>query len=556
MKKIDKLILSAFLGPFILTFLVVVFIMLMQHMLKYFDDIIGKDLGFDVIGALMFYFGIVMTPVATPLAVLLSSLITFGTLGEHFELTAIKSAGISLLRAVRPIFVFVLILTALAFYVNNNLVPKAALEAYSLLYDIKQKKPALDLREGIFYSGIPGISIKVDKKFKDEAALKDVIVYDHRKRNGNTDVTIADSGRMYTIMNEQYLKFELYNGYSYSEGQSGIGSPTVRATKGNQKINRIEFDKAEFVFDLSSFRLSRTDKQLFQGNRIMRNISQLGSDIDSIGTNMLAERVSLFANRTGMFRIKFIGESMTLPPELEEFREWRDSISNAVRDLRMEAAGDSGKERTIPKPVNFLSTHPGFTKKIYRSNEIAPLSVALHSDSIPAPNDSVERVMDSIYALPINFPDVQTRVREAKTRIDENVTRMLAIDEELKTFRIQWHLIITNSLACVAMFLIGAPLGAIIKRGGLGVPFLVSILFFIIFYLINMFGQKWAKQDLVSVPFGVWLADIILVIIGILFMRQARVDARLFDADFYRVFWDKVKNRFFAGKKAKAAVSV
>src|SRR5690606_34680014 len=220
MKKLDKLILGSFLGPFILTFLVVVFILLMQHMLKYFDDIIGKGLGFDVIGQLLFYFAVFMTPVALPLAVLLSSLMTFGSLGEHFELTAVKSAGISLLRAIQPIFFFVLILTVCAFYINNNLVPKAALEAYSLLWDIKQKKPALDIREGTFYNGIPDISIKVNEKFPDGITLKDVIIYDHRKHDGNKDVTVADSGKMYTILNERYLKLELFDGYNYTEGTS------------------------------------------------------------------------------------------------------------------------------------------------------------------------------------------------------------------------------------------------------------------------------------------------------------------------------------------------
>jgi len=171
MKKIDKLILNSMIGPFILTFLVVVFILLMQNMLKYFDDIVGKDLGWDVLGQLLFYMGVFMTPVALPLAVLLSSLITFGNLGEHFELTAIKGAGISLLRALQPIFFFVLVLTVIAFYANNYLVPKAALEAYSLLYDIKQKKPALDLREGAFYMGIPDISIKVNKKLPDAKTI-------------------------------------------------------------------------------------------------------------------------------------------------------------------------------------------------------------------------------------------------------------------------------------------------------------------------------------------------------------------------------------------------
>src|SRR5688500_12864853 len=206
MRKIDKLVLKSFIGPFILTFLVVVFILLMQHMMKYFDDIIGKDLGWNVVGQLLFYFAIFMTPVAMPLAVLLSSLITFGNLGEHFELTAIKSAGISLLRTIRPIFLFVVVLTFIAFYINNNLVPKAALEAYSLLYDLKQKKPALDLRERSLYNGLPDLSIKVNKKYPDGITLEDIIVYAHRKNDGNKKVTVADSGRMSTILNERYLK--------------------------------------------------------------------------------------------------------------------------------------------------------------------------------------------------------------------------------------------------------------------------------------------------------------------------------------------------------------
>ena len=234
MKKIDKLVLDAFIGPFLITFFVVVFILLNINMLKYFDDIIGKGLDTLILGQLFFYFGIFTVPTAMPLAVLLSSLIAFGNLGEHFELTAIKSAGISLVRILLPIFLFVLVLTVIAFYANNNLVPKAALEAYSLLYDIKQKKPALDLREGAFYNGIDDISIKVDKKFPDdEAALKGVIVYDHRDNDGNKKVMVADSGRMYTVLNERYLKFELFNGYEYREG---VRTKRNRRKKQQQRI--------------------------------------------------------------------------------------------------------------------------------------------------------------------------------------------------------------------------------------------------------------------------------------------------------------------------------
>src|SRR5690349_2059166 len=347
MKKFDKLILTSFIGPFIMTFLVVVFILLTQHMLKYFDDIIGKDLGWDVLSQLLFYFAIFMTPVAMPLAVLLSALITFGNLGEHFELTAIKGAGISLLRTIQPIFFFVIVLTFIAFYANNNLVPKAALEAYSLLYDIKQKKPALDLREGAFYNGINDISIKVDKKFpEDDAALKTVMVYDHRKNDGNRDVTVADSGRMYTILNERYLKFELFNGYNYQEGANTDRELAGQKNRKAESLSRSKFAKTQVVFDLSSFNLERTDKKWFQGNRIMRNVNELNGDIDSINREVLSQKLNYYQYRPTYFTYYSKKEAFVLPPELEKHKLYRDSITSLPYRDKMNPSGIS--ESTAP----------------------------------------------------------------------------------------------------------------------------------------------------------------------------------------------------------------
>jgi lipopolysaccharide export system permease protein len=286
-------------------------------MLKYFDDIIGKGLGWTVLGQLFFYFAIFTVPTAMPLAVLLSSLIAFGNLGEHFELTAVKSAGISLLRILRPIFFFVLFLTAAAFYANNNLVPKAALEAYSLLYDIKQKKPALELREGTFYRGIDNLSIKVNQKFPDdEEALKGVIVYDHRKNDGNKEVTIADSGRMYTILNERYLKFELFDGYNYIEGAANEREITGKRALDNESISRSKFSKTQVVFDLSSFQLQTTDKKWFQGNRIMRNLSQLDMDMDSLDSEVLDQRLGYYLQKPAYFGFYMRNDSLVMPPEV------------------------------------------------------------------------------------------------------------------------------------------------------------------------------------------------------------------------------------------------
>ncbi|MEJ2005567.1 MAG: LptF/LptG family permease, partial [Cyclobacteriaceae bacterium] len=346
MKKIDKLILGSFLGPFVLTFVVVVFILLNVQMLKYYDDIMGKGLSNGLLAQLFLYFAVVVSPTAFPLAVLLSSLMTFGNLGEHFELTAIKSAGISLVRALAPIFVFVLLLTGVAFYSNNNLVPKAALEAYSLMYDIKKKKPALDLREGVFYQGIPDFSIKVNEKGEDGKTIKDVIIYDHRDVSGNKKVTLADSGKMYTILNERYLKLELYSGHTYVEGNATSGRPTQGKS---DPLSRSSFSYSQFVIDLSSFALNRTDKNLFQTNRLMRNLKQLEADVDSVDNDILDEQVDMYRLSISAFFYHLKSDSLEMPSELAEHQVYRDSVRRArlKANLPEDSVTDKAPEKIL-----------------------------------------------------------------------------------------------------------------------------------------------------------------------------------------------------------------
>lgn len=563
MKKLDKLILSSFIGPFILTFLVVVFILLTQHMLKYFDDIIGKGLGLEVIGQLLFYFAIFMTPIALPLAVLLSSLIAFGNLGEHFELTAIKSAGISLVRAILPIFFFVLLLTVAAFYVNNNLVPKAALEAYSLLYDIKQKKPALDLREGAFYDGIPDMSIKVNKKFPDGITIKDIIIYDHRKQDGNRDVTNADSGKMYTIMDERYLKLELFDGFNYREGASSDQEMAGRKKQTQtQTISRTKFSKTQVVFDLSSFNLERTDKKWFQGNRIMRNLSELESDIDSIDYEILQTRLAHFNSGNTFFSYYHAKDSLVLPADLYEFKLMLDTAEVVIMPGALEpyvtkpikTTPDSpatkppikiDSTKGIFKEQSALSQRITSRKQVAKNQKITEVSISPRKKIHKVLSDSaIAAKVDSIFNRPANettYESAASKARSTKNQLMNTTSSMEDYKTDRNVFQIQWHKILASSFACIAMFLIGAPLGAIIKKGGLGVPFLVSILFFIVYYLLTMTGEKWAKQDILSPVVGVWAADFILFVVGLVFLRQARLDARFFEADFYSVVFDKFR---------------
>lgn len=517
MKKIDKLILTSFLGPFVLTFLVVVFILLNIHMLKYFDDIIGKDLGWDVIGQLLFYFAIFNTPVALPLAVLLSSLITFGNLGEHFELTAIKSLGISLLRSLLPIFGFVVLITIGAFMVGNYLVPKAALEAYSLLWDIKQKKPALDLRQGVFYNSIPGISIKVNYKIPETGLLKGIIIYDHRGRSGNKAVIVADSGRMYTMLNDTYLKLELFHGYDYLEGNTGPQSYSGGARQ-EESYRKTQFDKSQIVFDLSSFGLNRTDKKWFQSNRLMRNMDQLEADMDSVDYTIRTEMISVYSAPKNMFTYYTNKDRVSWPEEIKIHKFKRDSTAFAKND-------------TDPAVIN---SRPALAEP-----EKPAITITY--------TEHHQQLSDSVYQKPYTESEIASALAQARTvkaQLLTNNANIRSYQNEKRIFYIQWHKIMAQAIACIAMFLIGAPLGAIIKKGGLGVPVLMSILFFILFYVLSLMGEKWAKQSVVSVEIGMWLANTTLFIIGIMFLRQARADARLFDSDFYSVAWDKITRRF------------
>lgn len=529
MKKIDKLILSSFIGPFVLTLFVVVFILLLVNMIKYFDDIIGKDLGWDVVGTLLFYFAVSVTPQALPLSILLSSLITYGNLGEHFELTAVKSLGISLVRSLAPIFAFTLVITFLAFLSNNYMVPKAALETYSLLYDIKQKKPALDLKEGEFYSGIPDISIKVAKRFKDGITLQDVIIYDHRGRNGNKQVTIADSGKMYTILNDQYLKLELFKGYNYDEGG---GQDVTGRTPNEETFSKTKFGKTEMVFDLSSFGLQRTEKKWFASNRIMRNLKELNIDMDSVHRDIQSQQMGIHNMQVSMFNYHFKKDSVPLPPDLQSFKHFRDS-------LMAERRKDTTKRN---QPLRFdMPPSAGFA--------IMPRKGI--PDKI---NSKFIAKSDSLFSKPVTASEISgalNRTRMAKSQL-QNFNAMIDNQRyEYRVFNIQWHKILANSIACIAMFLIGAPLGAIIKKGGLGVPVIASIFFFIIFYVLSLMGEKWARSEAVSMIFGMWMPNAILFAIGFLFLRQARADARLFDADFYNVIIDRFKQRIARFRKIK-----
>ncbi len=602
MKKLHKLILKSFIGPFILTFLVVVFILLLVYMMKYFDDLVGKDLSFAVLSELMISFSIVMTPNAFPLAILLSSLMTYGNLGEHFELTAIKSAGISLTRALQPLFYFSIALTFVAYLSNNYVVPRAALNAYSLMYDIRKHKPALDIKEGSFYNGIQNFSIKIDKKLPDGETMQGLIIYDHSKHNGNIDVIMADSGRIYPFMEGRYLVMELFNGHRFTQ-EKNIGKTSYKKRE-VPPYSRTSFDHTKMVFDLSDFKLDLTDKKLFASNRMMKTLGKLSHDIDSMDVEKSRMEIKVFDSFKDFYTYhlkekvvmptalgilkkeldslqkieieeRSIGDSLMMDErrkaDAKELKAKKDSadiinkkaISSDVnvlvdkkkvvlKDSLLTAKFEKKKKESLRKQAQERAKREAKERERNKKKKAKPKIVKKIKKKRILTLEETLAVVDSTMNLNKNklkvVSSALTKGRHIKNSITSNVSTYSYLSEEVIRHKIEKHKKFSLSLVCLIMFSIGAPLGAIIKKGGLGVPVIISVFFFIIFYVINITSDKMARQGLIDPILGAWAASIILLPFGLFFLRQARVDAKLFDLDYYNVAFAKLKG-FFVKKK-------
>ena len=579
MKKLDKLILSSFLGPFLLTFLVVDFILLIVNMLKYFDEIFGKGLGFWIYAELIGYFVISISPMALPLAMLLSSLMAFGNLGEHFELTAIKGSGISLTRAMRPIGIFAAGLTILAFLSNNYLVPKINLKTFSLLYDIRMKTPSLDIKEGVFYSGIPNYSIKVNQKL-DDVRLKDLVIYNHSQGQGNLQVTLADSGRMETFNNDMYLKLTLYSGHNYKEARStrGISEAPI-------EFSRTAFQENVMVFDLSAFQLNRTPENQWSTNRAIKTIEEIRYGLDSIHLIVNDLKYQNFITAASIYPFFTQNKILSPAPEIvmekarfdtlrrlrilkereegsPDFADSTDSLTEGmvveseaieIRLNSFNSLSDSNQKGSVPEIKNKelkqdlkivkLENDPDESQKLTEPSTVAiSSSKELRTTTL---TDTEKHLLDSMFYERGYFSNALTLALNNSRNLKNSFNvKFSQVDGQLREFRryeIAWYQKYSQAIACFVMFLIGAPLGAIIKKGGLGMPVLISILFFILFYMLSITGEKWAKEGVVDPLLGTIFSNLCLLPFGFFFLRQARKDARLFESDFYLALKKKLE---------------
>ncbi|MEJ2594553.1 MAG: LptF/LptG family permease [bacterium] len=506
MKKLHLYMLKSYLGPFVFTFFVALFILLLQFLWKYLDDLVGKGLEWIIIGKLMFYASSTFVPLALPLAILLSSLMTFGNLGENYELVAMKSAGISLRKAMKPLVILAVFLSLAAFYFSNYVLPIANLKFGSLLYDVRQQKLAFNLNEGIFNDGLDDIVIYVGKKDKDNKTIYDVKIYDHTERKGNVKVVSAKKGIMELSPDQQKIIFTLFEGSRYTEITDQAGYREKRP------FEVLAFKKFIRVFDLSEFKLNRTDEDLFRSHYTMLNIKQLNKSIDSLSQSRI--------DRLDHYKEKFVQRL----PYLAILRQ--DST------IQKDSAREPPVADTLVQQVVGKSITDTVTDTVVRKVLHYPL---------------LEN-----YALEDQAKIVDLAMKEARNTKDNIIFYKDDIENRQQVItkhEVVWHQKFKLSLACLIFFFIGAPLGAIIRKGGLGLPVVVSVVFFVIYHIISMTGEKAAKTGEWDVIFGSWLSTVLILPLGLLLTYKATTDAPLLDAESWKRSLQKFRRKVFRKRK-------
>lgn len=480
MKKIHLLLLKSFIRPFVVTFLIVMFVLLMLFLFKYIDDLIGKGFEWYVILELMLYASATNVQMALPLSVLLSSIMTYGSLGENYELVAIKSAGISLRRAMYPMVLVVGILSIAAFVFSDYMLPKANLKYYSLLYDARKQKTANFLPEGVFSNSFPGYTIRVTKKDADGQTLHGIMIYSKNQADNNTDVLLAKDGKAYRTPSGNFLVLKLKDGIRYSES-SGNQNFNVR-----QRLTRYRFKETEQKIDISTLKFNRTDESEFKGAFQMMDLKQL-----------------------------------------------RDTQKYTARQVDSE------------KNVNYKLIRP-YIK--YFSIPAKSLTV---KNYLPASGQPLKglQIIEQISAV----SNAASEVRSVHDLVKNRSERNHDLFQNIQRAGLEFQKKFTLSAACIALFLIGAPLGAIIRKGGLGLPVVVSVIFFLIYYIISTIGEKYVKDGDVSPAIGSWVAIVIITPVGLFLSYKAATDSAIFDTELYKRFFNKIFKRKTVSPEAPPA---
>ncbi len=492
MKQVDRFVLKSFIGPLIFTFFIVLIILILQFLWMYIDELAGKGLDFNILGELLFNFSLSFVPTALPLAILLAALMTFGNMGEFSELSALKASGISLQRIMRPLIILSVLIAVLSFVFANNVVPYSTRKARTLLWDIRRKRPDINLQAGSFYNGIDGFSIKITKKDPMTNRLEKLMIYDHRKGRSNAALTIADSGYMRITEDESALIMTLYSGNTFTEVEEKNVSYNQRKYPSRQD----SFDEQVLIIPLTGFDLERSSEDLFKSFSAMLNVSQLVYHIDSLSTK--------FNDHIN-----------------NQVKEFIDTKVYTQKNYRPGFAVATGEPSKIPKPEQFNSKAIFDSLTIYEKRNVI--------------GNAIE-----------NIKEGSSYLTEKKESLEYEI-------RAIKKYEIELNKKLVLSFACIVFFFIGAPLGAIIRKGGLGTPSVISILFFVIWYVISLSGEKLVEASRVDTIAGMWASSYILLPIGLFLTYKASNDSVIMNIDTYIVFLKKIKDviytKFVSGNR-------
>ena len=493
--------LQTFLPLFIMTFGICLFIVLMQFLWRYIDDMVGKGLGIPVLGEMFFYAALFLLPMALPLAILLASLMTFGNLGERLELLAMKSAGVSLIHIMRPLIITIGIISIGAFFFQNNAMPVVQVKLYSLLYSMRQKSPELDIPEGVFYGEITGYNVYVKEKNNQTGLLKDVMIYDYSKGFNNARVILADSGRLKTSADKLFLVLSLFNGESFenlSEGQTGSNNRKTAVP-----YRRETFSTKDILIDFDA-NFTRTDESFMQNQYMGKQLKDLQTSIDSMTIRLDSIKAINSKNVYDM--------------------SYKKTFSKPQRELAQQAETGTGNTTTANDADSLTKISNEPVKIINFDSLYKAEAPSGQAALLVRAKSNIESVKADYYFKAATLGDEAYKVRRHLT---------------------EWHKKFTLSFACMVFFFIGAPLGAIIRKGGLGMPVVISVILFIFYYIIDNIGFKMARDGIWEAWEGMWLSSAILAPLGIFLTYKAVNDSVILNADTYL---NAIKN--FIGKRA------
>lgn len=479
MKKLDLFVLKSFLGPFIMTFLIVLFVLMMQFLWLYIDELVGKGLSLGVIFEFLGWGSATLFPLALPLATLLASIMTMGSFGENNELLAMKAAGIPLLRILAPLMILSLFISVAAFFASNNLIPVAYEKIYTLRDDIGKTKEEIKIPTGIFYNGIDGYTLRIVSRDENDV-MHNVMVYDHSKGEGNVSLTIADSGIIDMRSDKSSLKFTLFNGTNYEEVNK------VNMRDSSYQLQKITFEMQEVVIPLKNYAYQKSDKSKYNNEVMTKGLSQLRIDRDSL----------------------------------------------TVRH-------ENSLEMQMKKAI--------FTDDLHYSYQL---------DTTKGKGEKYKGTIsaDSLFQWK-SLEDESDAYKQAIRQIDQQISNIKYFPQDLNTIAYPLRRTIqesfrkfTLSIACIIFFFIGAPLGAIIRKGGLGTPVIVSMLFFVIYWVVDISGKKLANDGAITPFIGAFISTFVLFPMGAFLTWKSTKDSALFNADSYMAFFKKL----FSKEKWKA----